>query len=495
MNSRLTNLSANARSLAIESLGWSDRWWDDRASLLDVGVESKPIVRDSCWYALGLFLRNAEGDNERAKAIIDAVLAAQFNEPGAAYHGTFPRWIGEPRPPADNPQMWRDYDPNWRQFIGTTLALILDEYGERLAPEQIARIDRAIRLAVVGEPPERCPASYTNIALMKAALLTWAGQRYGEMDWYAYGESFAAEVYALFQQTGAYDEYNSPTYYGVNLYALAFWRRYARSPKLAAWGAAMEATLWRDVARYYHAGLRNICGPYTRSYGVDMPHYGALLGLSIWLGVGREHAPFPTETGLFDHCHDFIFGPAFALVGTGIPADALPHFTHFSGERAIRQPITRTPERTATAWLGENLMLGAESTPLGEYAFFKPSDQFHPVTAHWRTPGGGVAWLRLRHIGPVDASAAPGSLAIAGTVEPELAERFGKDHTEWVFEIFLPEGTEGVQVTAGEWALPGLRMHVTTSLSTMRTEQDGKRLRLIYPVGEGHEQVTFALKL
>lgn len=495
MNTSLTALQPHAHSLATESLNWSSQWWDPASSLLDVGFVGQPIVRDSCWFALGLLLRDEEGDTPRARDIIDAVLATQFDEPGAAYHGTFPRWVGEARPPAQNPQMWRDYDPNWRQFIGTTLALILDEYAGRLEAAQIERIDRAIRLAVEGEPAERCPASYTNIALMKAALLTWAGERYGEAGWVEYGESFGQAVYDLFQQTGAYDEYNSPTYYGVNLYALAFWRRYARSQKLAQMGGAMEAALWRDVARYYHAGLGNICGPYTRSYGMDMPRYGALLGLSIWLGAGRAHAPFPTDAGLFDHCHDFIFGSPFALVGTEIPADVLPDFIRFSGERAIRQPITSEPSRIATAWLGETLMIGAESTPLDDYAFFKPSDQFHPATLHWRTPGGGIGWLRLRHIGPVDASAGVNRLTIAGTVEPSLAQRFGSQHTEWVYEIFLPEGADGVGVAADRWQLPGLSVTVTSDLAEMGAEWDGDRLRLVYPVEGGRTTVNFALSL
>ena len=195
MATTLSDLHPHARSLAVESLRWSDQWWDAPSSLLDVDFAGQPAVRDSCWYALGLLLRNEKGDTQRACAIIDAVLATQFDEPGAVYHGTFPRWIGEARPPAENPQMWRDYDPNWRQFIGTTLALILDEYSARLAAAQIARMDRAIRLAVEGEPEARCPASYTNIALMKAALLTWAGERYGETGWVAYGEEFGQAVY------------------------------------------------------------------------------------------------------------------------------------------------------------------------------------------------------------------------------------------------------------------------------------------------------------
>lgn len=48
-----------------------------------------------------------------------------------------------------------------------------------------------------------------------------------------------------------YHEYNSPTYYGVNLYALAFWRRYARSEKLAK---VPHQALWRDIARHHPRG-------------------------------------------------------------------------------------------------------------------------------------------------------------------------------------------------------------------------------------------------
>ncbi len=53
----------------------------------------------------------------------------------------------------DDPETadWRGWDSNWRQFIGITLAIILDEYRDHLPGDLAARLDRAVVLAVEGE--------------------------------------------------------------------------------------------------------------------------------------------------------------------------------------------------------------------------------------------------------------------------------------------------------------------------------------------------------
>jgi hypothetical protein len=276
----LASLSPHAAGLTAAALAWTDQFWDPAAALLaiesdDHGMQTRHSVRNSLWYALGLMLRDQEDDRARAAATIAAVLDNQYDAPGTVYHGTFRRWPGETQPPS--PVMWRDYDPNWRQFVGTTLALLLEEFDSALPPALVARMDHALELAVVGEPPDRCSPAYTNIALMKAALMTWAGDRYGHSAWTQTGEAFGRAVFDLFQVHQTFAEYNSPTYYGVNFYALALWRVYAKSAALAQMGAAMERALWRDVARDYHAGLRNVAGPYTRSYGMDMQRIPCLI--------------------------------------------------------------------------------------------------------------------------------------------------------------------------------------------------------------------------
>jgi hypothetical protein len=308
-------------------------------------------------------------------------------------------------------------------------------------------MDNALRMAVVGTLARGVAASYTNIALMSAFLLCNAGDRFAEPSWREAGEALGIEVERLFRAHDAFAEYNSPTYYGVDLYALALWRSYAVSPKLQTLGVAVEADLWRDIARYYHAGLRNGCGPYDRSYGMDMRRYAALTGLWIWAAIGGADAPFPDPSQLFDHPHDFSFGPCIASVGARVPADALAHFHAFQGERLVEQVITDEPRRVATAWLGPDVMLGAEETS----ASVPGRPQFHPATAHWRCPDGTIGWLRLRHTAPVDAQASPGRLSITCPApEGPVA-----------FQCTAP-GIAPAAIQPNLWRLPGLTVHVAT---------------------------------
>ena len=491
----LSDLAPFARDLAEASIAWTEQFWEDRKALIrfpgtraDRPPDKGHNIRNSVWFALGLLLRNGEGDTERACRAIGAVLDQQIDEPGAAYHGTFYRWLGEPHPGAD-PTMWKDFDPNWRQFIGTTLAMILDEYQGRLPPELIDRIDDAIPKAVVGEPEDRCPPGYTNIALMKAALLTYAGFRYKNPDWTRQGETFGKAVYDLFKAHNAFAEYNSPTYYGVNLYALAFWRLYAHAPALQEMGGEMEAELWRDIALTYHAGLKNVAGPYTRSYGMDMVRYGALLGMSIWMAVGRDLAPFPKADTYFEHGHDFCYGPCFGILDTIVPEDALPHFKAFSGQRQIERQITTDPKRIATAWLGETVMLGAESTG----GFYRDNAQFHPATMHWKTPSGETGWMRLFHAGPVDARAERNLLTVSGSVTGE-ADVSPDESRSFTFRLRAP-GLHPGDLRHDLWTLPGLTVRVETNLQQTAVAEKETHTEVRYAASPGDTEARFAFRI
>jgi hypothetical protein len=496
----LSDLSPNARDLTIASLNWSEQYWNEEGALLALGSNKETAhlsVRNSIWFALGLFLRNENNDISRANRIIHAVIDQQFDEPGTLYHGTYYRYVGEPHPP-ENPTTWKDFDPNWRQFIGTVLAIIREEYSQCLSPDLPQKIDRSIQLAIEGEPTDRCPPSYTNIALMKAALMTWAGHRYNRTDWMQTGEDFAHAVYDLFTQHGTFDEYNSPTYYGVNFYALALWRLYAHSDKLAQWGTEIETILWRDVAQYYHADLKNMCGPFTRSYGMDMPNYGALLGMSIWLGIGRDQAPFPNESGFFDHCADFVYGPCFGISETRIPEDILHHFTTFSGERQFEKRISQIPDRVVTAYLGPNIMIGAEATPLEgdpKNTFYKLTDQFHPATIHWQLPNGKTAWMRLRHIGAINAHATKGHLNITGKIEPDLLEKHGDNHQNFIFQFNIPDTVSTDAFQSNNWHLPGLSITIKTDIPAPQIERDENIINVRYRIPNQTKMPNFILEL
>ena len=241
----------------------------------------------------------------------------------------------------------------------------------------------------------------------------------------------------------------------MDIYALALWRAYATSPVLRGPGAEMEALLWTDIARYYHAGLRNIAGPYDRSYGMDMRQYVAVLSHWIWMVTGKQLAPFPDLASPFAHAHDFLFAPAAAILGAHVPLDARAHFLSFQGERQVERVISDSPRRVATAWIGRDLIIGAEAgNPRPGYS------QLHPATMHWRVGADDVGWLRLVHAEPVDARASANRLEISG--KGEIA-----------FQVCAP-GVHVADFRAGVWRLPGLTVRVETSVHEIRVEDAGQ---------------------
>jgi hypothetical protein len=435
---------------------WMDEWLDADAGLLWnmpgsydelCAPRSIHLVPNSAWYAVGLLRRGGPGDVERAARTIHAICATQYDAPGTVWHGTFARFLEWPAPSGDA-VMWVDYDPNWRQFVGTTFALVLGELATALPAATVDAARAAIALAVDGEPEGRVPASYSNIALMKAWLDVEAGRT-------AEGEAFAEEVITLFRRHGAFLEYGSPTYYGIDLYALALWRSRSSSAALRAWGEEMEDALWRDVARWYHPGLRNLCGPYARAYGMDMTSYAALLGLWMWDALGEPGvAPFPSTAGPFEHSHDLCLGPCVSLLGSRVPPDVLPALTRPPTTHHIEQVIDDDLGFVATGWLTEDLMVGGAR---GGGA--RASGQYHPATVHWRAPDGTVGWLRLVHEGPLDATVRDG-----GALEVTTSDHKRRGPCDTTVVSSHP-GT----FTAERWTFPGLTIDVHGPLPTSPT--------------------------
>ena len=256
-------------------------------------VSGHYMVRESSWYALGLLMRDQQGDRERAAEILDTVLKEQYTKPGVRWFGTYKRTPEEPDP-THKSIIWRGYDPNWRHFIGTTFAIILIEFPERVSPELRDRMYKAIDLAIEGEMQEgRLVPSYTNIALMYGFLWDFAAVHDHNAAWLQQSAAWNEQVYKLYKQYDAFYEYNSPTYCGVDLYGLALCRDYGSSERMRAIGSEMEAGLWRDLMKYYQPHLRNISGPYDRSYGMDMESYVSVVGLWMRTVLDADACTFP----------------------------------------------------------------------------------------------------------------------------------------------------------------------------------------------------------
>ena len=481
----LDSMEPAARETALAAMSWNDPYWDDRAAFLwNTGATLVPsparagaarsrrhLVRETGWYALGLLMRAGNGDRERAIRAIESVLNNQIDEPLQPFHGTFQRSPEEPRPPQRYARLFVEYDPNWREFIGTTFIMILEEYSDQLPPALRRRMEASIAMAVEGERKEgRLKESYTNISLMYGFLRTWAGQRLNRPAWITEGQQWCADTYKLFKKNGTFEEYNSPTYYGVDFYGLALWRVYGLTPAMKKMGAEMEADLWKDVAAYYNFNLKNVAGPYDRAYGMDMRKYVSLEGLWLRTALGPGPAPFPEISGALEHSNDLIYAPLFAVLGAKIPDEAAKHFRGFVEARQIRRVIT--PSRVATAWIDSNFIMGAESTNYTREA----GSQFHPATIHWKTPTGDVGWMRLYEGPRLNAQVEKETLRISGV-------------GDYTFR-FAADGLDAKMLRRDEWTLPGLRVKLETDAQAMDLKPERGFIDLHY-----REATKFTLRV
>ncbi len=98
-------------------------------------------------------------------------------------------------PPARYARLFVEYDPNWREFVGTTLAVLLEEYSDRLPEALRKQMESAIERVVSSEISEaRLRPDYSNIALMHGFLWSWAGRRLQRPEWIRGGREFSEEV-------------------------------------------------------------------------------------------------------------------------------------------------------------------------------------------------------------------------------------------------------------------------------------------------------------
>jgi hypothetical protein len=476
----VASLSRNSREIFTTAMQWGDKSWDAKSSLClapdwpeqlpanphahEVRFAEYKMVRESSWYALGLLLRDGPGDRERAAKVIDAILNQQYHAPGKVWDGTFRRSPNEPDP-GDRAVMWKGYDPNWRVFIGSTFAVIMNEYPDRVPSELKQRMMASINYALQGEMHEgRLQPSYTNIALMYGYLWSYAAKFGGKPEWAEPAAKWQDEVYRLYKEHDAFNEYNSPTYAGTDFYALALWRDYGLTEHTRAMGRAMEDGLWRATAAFYNANLRNISGPYDRSYGMDMQSYVSVNGLWLRMVLDAGDAPLPTFTPPVDHVGDLWFIPLMVVVDARIPDDAMQTFRGFTGEHEVRRAIEGP--RVATAWIGKTLIYGGEIT--GKTRGVDAASQFHPVTAQWLAPDGRIGWLNMTRTPKIDADATKNGIEIA------------TEKGDVTFRIDV-HGLKAADLKAGEWKLAGLDVKLTTDAGHFTVEP-----------GQGYVDVHYA---
>lgn len=315
-------------------------------------------------------------------------------------------------------QIYNSWDPNWRGFISTTLIVIYEEYGHLLPTATRSLILESMRNATIGDSyrvggvdGDNLYPAYSNPAIMRAATSGWTGRKLNDSNMTQAGEAYAQEILDLFNLNNTLSEFNSPTYCGVSLFALTLWAKYLPSSSvMGANGARMIADIWTTVGELYNANLRNIAGPWDRTYGFDMNFYVGIMNAYVWSLVGIDRAPNVntvshgrTPYWATTHSDDFEIAPLLAAIlpyhHTLVPQDAWEKLVSFPGEHtyttAAYSPPYDLARRNATTWLSDNITIGAESFDQSVVGGFSinPSS-WSPAVTQWKRSDGSVGWFK-----------------------------------------------------------------------------------------------------
>ena len=510
-----SQLSLKKQRLLAQSLADFDARWDEGASLL-LSAEEPPHhgTRESVFYALALLIRQGPGDADRADRILRAVLALQRLDAGQIWHGTFASLLEQPAPvraPFDVseltpvarwqgdvlgerlgaaftarlradpslagrageisgllaaslrdvfPVVWETYDPNWREFILATMALILEEFASLLPAETVSAMEQAAREGLKGarfRAERGLTPLNTNVEVMHVFIFDAFARRFGDGELSAYAAAFARRFLADYREHHAVAEFNSPTYNGVVLSYTGLLRTRGGSPEVREMGAELEEGLWEDLAEFYNPVMKTLSGPFTRAYGTTID--GTAIPMLMYLGL--DEIP---ETRLPSFGGETESACVLCCADPAIPERVRPALLYSRGERQVEHCFRELAERgkpgenrslcTATSWITDDLMLGAMRGSTNT------SHQLHAAVAHWRNSAGGVSSLRLRrrtadgrlvHLRTAffDFTARPGE--ISGEVRNESAGDIVCD-----FEVESPGAASG-SYAGGLWRVDGLR--------------------------------------
>lgn len=396
---------------------------------------------------------------------------------------------------------------------------MVELYADLLGNDLVSRIEDAVEMAAVGgmrrngsyPDGDNLILGYTNPQYMRCLLVGWIGARRNNQTMVDFANTHGDALVALFRANGSntLGEYNAPTYYGMDIWALAANIAYGpAAASLTTHAAAILAELWDDIAAHYNPYLRNLVGPYDRAYTRDMTMHSAVLSL-WWWGLWGRGTGGQAPLGDADLLYDAAQGAALALVMdtaaqhvSAETAAALTATGAWTGSRRLRRTIrgdltgeeAASAWRVATSWVSAAVMMGAETT--GDTA--NRGGQFVPAIVHWasdpaKTPSPYVGFFSLYpSAATIDAVADEGTLTVA---YPNATQAGADIFTfavsglppQWILAGNTVTGLEELPCLRVNVSAPGLeKLAVTASTSTL---YDHYYYNVSYAVPAGFEGV------
>ena len=347
------------------------------------------------------------------------------------------------------------------------MIIIFEEFGDQLDDDTKSYILDSMYNVTLGDTYRLneltngglVPA-YSNPSAMRAIMASWTGRQLNDQNLTDFGENWGQLFIQSFDEYGVLPEFNSGTYSGVTIWALTLWAKYLpnESP-LKSEGERILKAVWAQLGETYNANMKNLAGPWDRSYGYDMNRYYAILSTYIWSFHGRQNAPvYPKATWTMAHADDFEYTPVIAILADFhnklVPQETKDKFKcftedHWYNATAYYPPRDLSP-RNITLWNSANLTVGAESyaenSTLG--------DQFNPAVVQWKRYDGSIGYMTLyaANVKAMDAQVG------AGWMDLTYPASAGVDHFEFVLstnpfyssrDILSLDDVVGVNITVG----------------------------------------------
>ncbi|KXH66677.1 hypothetical protein CSAL01_06641 [Colletotrichum salicis] len=367
--------------------------------------------------------------------------------------------------------IYNSWDPNWRGFIGTTHIVIYEEFRHLLARDVQDLILESLYNNTVGDSyrvggvdDDNLYPSYSNPAIMRAIATGWTGRTLNDSNMTAAGELYAKEILDLFDRNNTLSEFNSQTYAGVSIYSLTLWAKYMPndSSLMGQHGARMIKAIWESIGSMYNANLRNVAGPWDRTYGFDMNQYVAIINIYIWSLVGKDKAPGISQTWSMAHADDLEYAPLISVLAPFhdalVPSDIVEKLSTFPSEHLFETATFSSPHdsvpRNITTWLSANLTIGAESYDEDTLGGSREDPyQWSPAVVQWARNDGSVGYTALHGTEEtLDVDVSPGHLSLSypdGNSTSIVTFLVSSNPLGGKRDIFGFEDVEGIQVSVG----------------------------------------------
>jgi len=345
--------TADTRRRTLLNIGraWCDRHYDSSSHLL--GTE----VRGAAAYAVFLCESGSEDDLQRAEMVIDAVIDQQESAANSPYCGWY--------------RVFSDaevsLDANWSAFCGSYLAHAGIGFSSVLSAGVTKRIGESVARACKAIQTRNVNPGYTNIAMLSASVLTSGGEWIGSAKYVEEGRRKLRELTEHLNLTGAFQEYNSPTYYAVSLSAACWMRMFCGDEEIKDLATRLEDRLWRLIAAHYHPATCQLSGPHARAYGSLLQPYAAGVKYYLYRVLGDAFDLGEHET----HGHDSSYAGLAGVQEVNCPDEALELMRNPRRSRGVIGTVLTEGDRVneayqgrfeqTTSWLTDRYALGSVS--------------------------------------------------------------------------------------------------------------------------------------